>query len=145
MPRPDKRFVRYPRQGSPPEPEAEVAKPASDESQSFVKGRHMVVPRPSNPPAMQSDERTPGAPTARPTPSELVKSKYDTRPTSGAVPSLRSDQPEDDQDAAMEPAASAEETRATEVVFDLRESEKGFEGSYWKRDADKPAAHRDQT
>ena len=147
MPRPDKRFVRYPRQGSPPESEAEAAKPAPDDPQTFVKGRHMVIPRPSNPPRVQSDEATPMATPRRPTPSELTTSKYDSRPTSGAVPSLQSEDHEVDpaaaEPAAVEPAASTKQPAPTEVVFDLRESEHGFEGTYWKREVDEPAAERD--
>ncbi len=147
MPRPDKRFVRYPRQGSPPEPEAEAAKPAPEEGQTFVKGRHMVIPRPSNPPQAQSGQTTPTATPRRSVPSELTTSKYDARPTSGPVPSLQGDEPEVEpaatEPAAAEPAASTTEPTPTEVVFDLRESEHGFEGTYWKRDVDEPAADRD--
>lgn len=142
MPRPDKRFVRYPRKGSPPEPEAEAVAPAPDDPQTFVKGRHMVIPRPTNPPEIQAGQTNPTATPRRATPSELTTSKYESRPTSGPVPSLQSDTPEPEE-AAVEPAASATEPTATEVVFDLRESEHGFEATYWKRETDEPAAERD--
>lgn len=142
MPRPDKRFVRYPRKGSPQEPEAEVAKPAPDDPQTFVKGRHMVIPRPSNSPQVQAEQTPPRAAPRRATPSELITSKYDSRPTSGPVPSLQSDSPMEEE-AVVEPAAAASEPTATEVVFDLRESEHGFEGTYWKRETSEPAADRD--
>lgn len=149
MPRPDKRFVRYPRQGSPPEPEAEAAEPAQNEAQTFVKGRHMVVPRPSNPPQAQTNQPPTIATPRRPTPSELTTSKYDMRPTSGPVPSLGSESDSDEAAATAtpptvaEPAATAREPAATEVVFDLRESDHGFEGTYWKREVDEPASERD--
>jgi hypothetical protein len=57
------------------------------------------------------------------------------------VPSRQEETPE--REEAVEPAASAQEPASTEVVFDLRESEHGFEGTYWKRQTDEPAADRD--
>lgn len=136
MPRPDKRFIRYPRQGPPPpEPEAEETPADPDAPEpTFVKGRHMVVPRPSDPSKpIAKAQPTPGA--AAPPTGERV-SKYEGRPTSGPV-RTPSDPPAETPEPAVEPAASAE---PTEVVFDLRESEGGFEGTYWKEPPKKKVA-----
>lgn len=146
MPRPDKRFVRYPRQGASKEPEAEESKAAQTRApSSSVKGRHMVVPRPSAAPTV--DARMPTATPRHPVPGEQ-SSKYDLRPTSGAAPPREpveqpAGEPVPATPAPMEPAAKASE-KPTEVVFDLREDEDGFEATYWKRAADEPIAEGDQ-
>ncbi len=73
-------------------------------------------------------------------PGERV-SKYDSRPTSGAVPVPSTDEQVDETPVPAEPAAAAAGSpEATEVVFDLREDEAGFEGTYWKEPAERPAA-----
>ena len=136
MPRPDKRFIRYPRQGPQTEPEVEDSAPETDAPPStYVKGRHMVVPRPSDPPSVAAETPRPVTPKRHSIPGQEF-SKYDRRPTSGAIPTPdRSEEPE-----IEEPAASAPTTKEpTEVVFDLRESDRGFEGTYWKQDDKKTA------
>jgi len=146
MPRPDKRFIRYPRQGSPTDSEAEESDAAATPApRSFVKGRHMVVPRPADPTPV-AENPVPKVTPRRPIPGELV-TKYDARPTSGAVPVPERpvvDTPVVEAPEVVEPAASAApEPEAVEVVFDLRESDAGFEATYWKKEVDQPASDRD--
>jgi len=103
----------------------------------------MVVPRPSATPVSEGPPptRTP----RHPVPGEQ-SSKYDLRPTSSAVPQRPSgEQPAPttpEPPEPLEPAAAA--GGPTEVVFDLREDEDGFEATYWKRTVDEPIAEGDQ-
>ena len=145
MPRPDKRFVRYPRQGASNEPEAEAPPDAPTPPPTVVKGRHMVVPRSFDDVTSVANDPAPKPSPRHPIPGGRV-SKYEGRPTSGAVPAPeRTDQPAPIEPAGepLEPAAAAGADPAMEVVFDLRESDEGFEATYWKRQADRPAAEGD--
>lgn len=137
MPRPDKRFIRYPRREPPTEPEAHESSADPDAPRHIqVKGRHMVVPRRSTSPTPAVETSSPAEAT-RPVPGEGL-SKYDRR-TGLAAPIAAQSEDADRLDEAVAAAGAEPELEATEVVFDLRESEHGFEGAYWKQPAEERA------
>jgi len=140
--RPTKRYNPHPQ----PAPSDEPAPP-----RVFSKGKHMVVPKPGVPMQPTTRQQAPAdleAQGPRSTPAMKAYSKYNARSMPGVGDGTGGELPAPFTPLVEQPAAAAEQELVAaaaaadgtgnqpvnpELVVDLRESDEGFEATYWQR------------